>query len=303
MSRARADLAGHRRDMHLAFLARAAARRRDLQATAPTAAGRAAAGRAADHEADRDPAGASRRSARRSCSHRRRREQARAGRGAGPGALVSSGRRDGRRDERPSAPRAFVWMSRLPSTRMFSLSATKVTPALARASRMVTIPRQPVALAMLEVDGARAGGWFGVGLWRLGRGLRRSGGGRTWGLCPRVRSAVVPSSAGGAGPVLPCRLVRATSTPPRRLSASGARRLRGGRPRPRRRHEEGASSGTTGTARKPPADHPPHRRPGLRDVRKVSPHRHGVSGEAIRPPPGFQRYCATAPRSAVAPDE
>ena len=33
----------------------------------------------------------------------------------------------------------FVWMSRLPSIRMFSLSATKATPALARASRMVTI--------------------------------------------------------------------------------------------------------------------------------------------------------------------
>ena len=30
----------------------------------------------------------------------------------------------------------FVWMLLLPSTRMFSLSATKATPALARASRM-----------------------------------------------------------------------------------------------------------------------------------------------------------------------
>ena len=33
----------------------------------------------------------------------------------------------------------FDWMSRLPSTRMFSFSATKATPALASASRMVTI--------------------------------------------------------------------------------------------------------------------------------------------------------------------
>ena len=52
------------------------------------------------------------------------------------------------------------------------------------------------------------------------------------------------------------------------------------------------------------------------DVRKVSPHRHGGSGEGRirltragvvgRPPAGqagFQRYCATAPRSAVAPAE
>ena len=33
----------------------------------------------------------------------------------------------------------LVWMSRLPSTRMFSFSATKATPALASASRMATI--------------------------------------------------------------------------------------------------------------------------------------------------------------------
>ena len=33
----------------------------------------------------------------------------------------------------------LVWMSRSPTTRMFSLSATKATPALARASRMVPI--------------------------------------------------------------------------------------------------------------------------------------------------------------------
>ena len=33
----------------------------------------------------------------------------------------------------------FDWMSRLPSTRMFSFSATKAMPALASASRMVTI--------------------------------------------------------------------------------------------------------------------------------------------------------------------
>ena len=31
------------------------------------------------------------------------------------------------------------WMSRLPSTRMFSFSATKATPALARASRTATL--------------------------------------------------------------------------------------------------------------------------------------------------------------------
>ena len=33
----------------------------------------------------------------------------------------------------------LVWMSRWPSTRMFSFIATKATPALARASRMATI--------------------------------------------------------------------------------------------------------------------------------------------------------------------
>ena len=62
--------------------------------------------------------------------------------------------------------------------------------------------------------------------------------------------------------------------------------------------------------------HPSDRRPGPRDVWKVWPRRQGISvggrirltragtaGEASGPPPGFQRYCATAPRSAVAPAE
>ena len=37
----------------------------------------------------------------------------------------------------------FVWMSRSPSTRMFSLSATNATPAKARPSRMVALTQRP----------------------------------------------------------------------------------------------------------------------------------------------------------------
>ena len=55
----------------------------------------------------------------------------------------------------------FVWMSRLPSTRMFSFSATKATPALARASRIVTIwtqrPTEPRELADDQAVAAAAG--------------------------------------------------------------------------------------------------------------------------------------------------